>query len=84
MAAALSSVQQSDNAEVQAKVQRKMADWSNLSRDHVLSKFGAELGGLIEEAGYDEMYGIPLKAPVEGWDQPRISSELHSLSLIHI
>ena len=66
MAAALSSMQQSDNAEIQAKIQRKMGDWSNLSKGHVLSKFGAELGGLIEEAGNNEMYGVELKIPVEG------------------
>lgn len=65
MAAVLSSVQQSDNAEIQAKIQRKKRDWDNLSKDHVLYKFGAELGGVIEEAGYNEMYGVELEVPVE-------------------
>jgi len=63
MAQIPSSVQQSDNAEIQAKIQRKRGDWADLSKEHVLSKFGAELGGVIEEAGHNEMYGVELKAP---------------------
>lgn len=66
MAHVLSSVQQSDNAEIQAKIQRKMGDWSDLSKEHVLYKLGAELGAVIEEAGHNEMYGVELKAPAEG------------------
>ena len=41
-------------------------DWSNLPADHNLSKFPAELSGILEASGHDEMYGVKLEAPTEG------------------
>lgn len=77
MAAVLSSVQQSDNAEIQAKMERKRRDWDNLSKEHILYKFGTELGGVIEEAGYNEMYGIELEVPTEEYGLIRTHDKQH-------
>ena len=41
-------------------------DWSNLPPEHTLSKFAAELSGILESTGYNEMYGVQLEAPAEG------------------
>lgn len=40
--------------------------WANLSKEHNLSKFLADLAGVIKTAGYDEMYGVTLVPPAEG------------------
>jgi hypothetical protein len=62
------NVAQSDNAEVQSKIRSKLAAWDTLStyKDHVLFKFGSELKAILDEAAYDEMYGVKLVAPEEG------------------
>ncbi|KXT05542.1 hypothetical protein AC578_3688 [Pseudocercospora eumusae] len=74
----LSNVNQSDNAQINAKVQRRLdkmaADWSNLPKEHKLRKFSEALGDILKNAGYNEMYGIELKAP-EG-DQPTAHTTL--------
>lgn len=41
-------------------------DWSNLPSDHNLSKFAAELSGILDTSGHNEMYGVKLEAPAEG------------------
>lgn len=41
-------------------------DWKNLTPDHSLSKFAAELPGILEECSHNEMYGVKLEAPSEG------------------
>lgn len=43
-----------------------IADWANLPKEHNLSKFAAELKGILELTGHSEMYGVELKAPDEG------------------
>ena len=62
------NVAQSDNAETQSKIRSKLAAWDTLStyKEHVLFKFGSELKAIIDEAAYDEMYGVKLVAPEEG------------------
>ena len=35
-------------------------------KEHVLSRFGSELKAILDEAAYDEMYGVKLVAPQEG------------------
>lgn len=59
---------QSNNADVQSKVRSKLAAWDTLStyKSHVLFKFGSELKAILDEATYDEMYGVELVAPEEG------------------
>ena len=58
------------SADIESKVQSaaaKMAgDWSELPEGHVLLKMSADLSGILSEVGYDEMYGVTLKAPAEG------------------
>ena len=41
-------------------------DWSNLPTEHNLSKLEAELSGILETTGHDEMYGVKLEAPSDG------------------
>jgi hypothetical protein len=62
------NVSQSDNAETQSKIHSQPAAWDTLSSDksHVLFQFGSELKALLEDAAYDEMYGVKLVAPAEG------------------
>ena len=36
---------------------------SNLPKEHKLNKFSEALSGILETAGYDEMYGVKLVAP---------------------
>jgi hypothetical protein len=62
------NVAQSDNAETQSKIRSKLAAWDTLStyKEHVLYKFGSELKAILDEAAYDEMYGVKLVAPEEG------------------
>jgi hypothetical protein len=62
------NVAQSDNAETQSKIRSKLAAWDTLStyKEHVLFKFGTELKAILDEAAYDEMYGVKLVAPEEG------------------
>ncbi|KAF2167660.1 hypothetical protein M409DRAFT_65798 [Zasmidium cellare ATCC 36951] len=38
-------------------------DWTNLPKEHNLSKFSAALKDIIEKVGYSEMYGVELVAP---------------------
>ncbi|TIA17079.1 phosphatidylinositol transfer protein SFH5 [Aureobasidium pullulans] len=59
------------NAKVNAAVLKSGSDWDNLPEGHVLLRFSAELGDIIKEAGYSEMYGIELSAPTaEGQPAP--------------
>lgn len=44
--------------------------WAALSKDHVLSRFGSELKSILDDASYDEMYGVKLVAPDEGYVDP--------------
>jgi hypothetical protein len=62
------NVSQSDNAEVQSKIRSQLASWDTLStyKSHVLFQFGSELKTLLNDAAYDEMYGVKLMAPEEG------------------
>jgi hypothetical protein len=62
------NVSQSDNAELQSKVRSKLAAWDTLStyKDHVLFRFGSELKAVLDDAAYDEMYGVKLVAPEDG------------------
>jgi hypothetical protein len=62
------NVSQVDNAETQGKIRSKLAAWDTLStyKEHVLFKFGSELKAILDEAVYDEMYGVKLVAPEEG------------------
>jgi hypothetical protein len=62
------NVSQVDNAETQSKINSKLAAWDTLSsyKEHVLFKFGSELKAILDEAAYDEMYGVKLVAPEEG------------------
>lgn len=65
----LDNVNQVTNAEINRKVQDKMdqrsRDWTNLPKEHNLSKFSRALKEIIEKAGYNEMYGVELVAPSE-------------------
>jgi len=40
--------------------------WTDLSNNYFLSKFAAELHGIVESAGHQEMYGVHLQPPAEG------------------
>jgi hypothetical protein len=53
------------NAKVDAAIKKSGSDWDNLPEGHTLLKLSAKLGDLIAEAGYSEMYGVELSAPVE-------------------
>jgi hypothetical protein len=59
---------QSGDAETQSKIYNQPATWDTLStnKNHVLFEFGSELKALLEDAAYDEMYGVKLVAPAEG------------------
>jgi GTP cyclohydrolase II len=59
---------QSENAETPSKIHSKSATWDALAanKSHVLFQFGSELKALLEDAAYDEMYGVKLVAPEEG------------------
>lgn len=46
------------------------SDWSSLPPEHPLSRFAAELSGILESSGHDEMYGVKLEAPSEGKTTP--------------
>lgn len=48
-----------------AETQQKHS-WSTLAKDHVLYRFGSELKSILDEAAYDEMYGVKLVAANEG------------------
>lgn len=65
MSHALSAVNQSNAAEDNARLQRQLdkmaADWTNLPKEHNLSKFQDALPAILESAGYAEMYGVELK-----------------------
>lgn len=62
------NVSQSDNAEVQSKIRSQLASWDTLSthKNHVIFQFGSELKAILNDAAYDEMYGVKLVAPEEG------------------
>lgn len=40
-------------------------DWSNLPKEHKLNKFQEALKDILDNAAYNEMYGIELQAPEE-------------------
>lgn len=46
-------------------MEKNAEDWSNLAKEHNLTKFAAELRSILETVGYNEMYGVELKAPEE-------------------
>jgi hypothetical protein len=54
--------------EKQDKVSSQPVSWKSLSTDksHVLFQFGNELKAILNDAAYDEMYGVKLVAPEEG------------------
>jgi hypothetical protein len=58
------------NAKIDAAIKKSGSDWNNLPEGHALLKMSAKLGELIAEAGYSEMYGVELSAPVEEYDTP--------------
>lgn len=51
-------------------------DWSDLPKEHNLSKFAADLSSILESAGYNEMYGVHLEAPKEEYNFPTPKSSL--------
>jgi hypothetical protein len=59
---------QPDDIERQAKTPGQPSSWKSLSADknHVLFQFGSELKAILNDAAYDEMYGVKLVAPEEG------------------
>jgi hypothetical protein len=59
---------QPDETEKQAKIPGQPSSWKSLSADknHVLFQFGSELKAILNDAAYDEMYGVKLVAPEEG------------------
>lgn len=63
------NVNQVTSEETNRKVQHKMAqltsDWTNLPEEHNLTKFSSSLKEILESAGYNEMYGVELVAPLE-------------------
>lgn len=61
-------ISQSTGAENQDKPVSQPASWKSLSTDksHVLFQFGSELKAILDDAAYDEMYGVKLVAPEEG------------------
>lgn len=72
MSATLSSVNQSNAAEDNAKLEKQIdalnSDWTNLPKTHPLHHFGIALGGaegILASAGHNEMYGIELVAGTE-------------------
>lgn len=69
MSATLPSVNQSNAADDNAKLEKKIdalnSDWTNLPKTHALHHFGAAIGGaggILADAGYNEMYGVGLVA----------------------
>jgi hypothetical protein len=54
--------------EKQDKASGQPASWKSLSTDksHVLFQFGNELKAILNDAAYDEVYGVKLVAPEEG------------------
>lgn len=62
------NVAQAENAETQNEVEKELGAWGSFSKDHVLYRFGSELKALLDEAAHDEMYGVKLVAPDEGYD----------------
>jgi hypothetical protein len=59
------------NAKIDAAIKKSGSDWNNLPEGHALLKMSAKLGELIAEAGYSEMYGVNLSAPIEEYTTPR-------------
>jgi len=62
------AVSQPDDVEKENKVASEPISWKSLSTDksHVLFQFGSELKTILDDAAYDEMYGVKLAAPEEG------------------
>ena len=52
-------------------------DWTDLPKEHNLAKFAAELPEVLEDAGYNEMYGVRLEAPSEGYAAEHSGGEEH-------
>jgi len=42
-------------------------DWKHLGDDHPLNRFATELGAILADTGHNEMYGVVLQAPEEGY-----------------
>lgn len=42
-------------------------DWKHLGDDHHLSKFAADLGTIFADTGHNEMYGVVMHTPEEGY-----------------
>jgi hypothetical protein len=63
-----SAAHQPADVEKQAKTPGQPPSWKSLSTDksHVLFQFGSELKAILNDAAYDEMYGVRLVAPEEG------------------
>jgi hypothetical protein len=59
---------QQGNIEEQNKASSQLSSWKSLSTDksHVLFQFGSELKTILNNAAYDEMYGVKLVTPEEG------------------
>jgi len=62
-----SAVPEQDDVEKQAETPGQ-SSWQSLSanQSHVLFQFGSELKAILNDAAYDEMYGVKLVAPEEG------------------
>jgi hypothetical protein len=56
------------DSEKQDKTSSQPASWKSLStnKNRVLFQFGSELKAILDDAAYDEMYGVKLVAPGEG------------------
>lgn len=44
-----------------------MSDWPEFPESHPLAELSKKLGSILESTGYNEMYGIELVAPSEGY-----------------
>ena len=42
-------------------------NWASLPADHDLVKFAASLQEVLSSVGYNEMYGVSLENPTEGY-----------------
>jgi hypothetical protein len=60
-----------EQTKVQAALDKKAADWSNLPETHNLNKFQHALKAILDTVGYDEMYGVQLVPPTEEWVELR-------------
>lgn len=49
-------------------------DWKDLPSNHSLARFAAELPGVLQDADYNEMYGVQLEVRGEGYGERAESS----------